>query len=716
MKRFLTRSSRRSDDKENIDDNTNSSGVMMPTKSNQSDNSHDSIRDLRPIFNKNEKTPQYFDMNLNPSISITNSKPMTITSSYKDSLFSSRQSYSTNQSLPNTANSKRQQNYEYGQPLQILNIVEEDISDSGDIVNEKLGQLFQDLSYITSQFNNSLTNLSASVIDSIDCLKSFTNYVNTLNFDTNITTYNNSSLRKIFKIYLNYYDNLLKDDVYIKLKLLLVKHFDEFIKTINKDVIIDPDVILKPINYAIGSNKDHLPNEDKLMNIIDKMITTTQPFKEQNGSFIAPITRGLSPDLNILCLYFGYPNPSEYHYKQAQTLHDLYDDVHILVMKNKIELAATSKFKFPFRVPLDVNSPPISISISTDNSNKISGTLGGYIYPKINLQKQPKLKSYANSKFAISCGHVCLDTSNPSNYPHISAPSTSLISMYKNALVQQYKNTNQNDIESKQAYYKAIEEIGDLFPMKRSKTNKTETELRNLPQVRFGQIIWGERTLINLNLKNEISGLQEKKLSDLAIIKVNKSINCHNFLGDDVPWMEYDPSLIYENLYIRKVLNLKRYIPKHIDENINEIDSNVSEMDEINSYYGVPVFKYGSTTKYTRGYLNGIKLVYWLDGAIHSSEFIVNSLESNSCFASGGDSGSWILTKLQELNNAKGLGVIGMLHSYDGEYKQFGLFTPMNEILNRLKEVTNIEWGVLGCEEEKSKDINDDMIDESILD
>ena len=37
-----------------------------------------------------------------------------------------------------------------------------------------------------------------------------------------------------------------------------------------------------------------------------------------------------------------------------------------------------------------------------------------------------------------------------------------------------------------------------------------------------------------------------------------------------------------------------------------------------------------------------------------------------------------------------------MLHSYDGEFKQFGLFTPMTEILLRLEEVTNIKWELLG--------------------
>lgn len=177
-----------------------------------------------------------------------------------------------------------------------------------------------------------------------------------------------------------------------------------------------------------------------------------------------------------------------------------------------------------------------------------------------------------------------------------------------------------------------------------------------------------------------------------------------NYLGDDVLFNEYDPSLIFENLYVRKVLNLKRYEPKPINEAVKDIDSQVSSFEETENLHGLEVFKYGSTTKYTRGNLNGIKLVYWLDGEMHSLEFIVNSSDMTSVFASGGDSGSWIMSKLQDINpNEQGLGVLGMLHSYDGEFKQFGLFTPMCEILSRLKEVTNIEWGIVGAQDYKGE-------------
>ena len=47
-------------------------------------------------------------------------------------------------------------------------------------------------------------------------------------------------------------------------------------------------------------------------------------------------------------------------------------------------------------------------------------------------------------------------------------------------------------------------------------------------------------------------------------------------------------------------------------------------------------------------------------------------------------------------NSGPSLGVVGMLHSYDGERKEFGLYTPMTTILNCLEEVTHVKWGVVG--------------------
>ena len=850
MKRFLNRSKSDADkDKEApLQD-------ITPLKTNSSRESPDSFNELPPMFETRvveESKENNFNfnndlsLNLNPSILDAdlsllvdrhhNSKsyPMegrsiftnegksvfTKDSAGKSSLFSNRFTLSTKQSTKQSSiNSfKRKESFAYGRTLQIVNISEETQQDTrtpSKLISDKLHTLSNDLQYVSSQLSNELINITTGVVNSIDCFKKFVAFSETLQLDWNFTTFNNSDLRRILKIYLNFYDNLLRDEVYIKLKLLLVKNFNDFSMTLKSNNTQTSLIMSKPQNFPIGVNRNvSLPNEDVLERIMEKMALTSIPIKEQNGSFIAPIARGVSKDLNILCLYFGYPNPNEYHLKLSQTFYDMYEDVHVMVVKNQMDLASlldyrkdllpkekeymkddypshrkdlkflkfhfqhrdksqpqkslpqksqpahnqphhnqayhthtqthraqphhnqshlhhsnshphsnplqppttAQKFKLPFRIPTDISRPPMSLSLSVENSSRTSGTVGGYIYPKVDLKKQPHLEAYANSKFAISCGHVCLDstTNTTTDYPHVSAPLSVFISLYKQALLNEYQKVdNVNDevvvAQSKVAYGAVLKQLEEMFPMKKvkvvdPKTKKEIYEMRNLPRNRFGQIIWGERTLMNIkNDDDDESKRVEKKLSDLAIIKVNKNLTCEeNFLGDDIAFNEFDPALIFDNLYVRAVINLERNSPKPLDLNIDEVDSQLSNDAPIN-YNGMSVFKYGSTTKFTKGNLNGIKLVYWLDGAIHSSEFIVNSVENNSAFAAGGDSGSWILTKLEDIDGRrlKGLGVVGMLHSYDGEFKQFGLFTPMCEILQRLEEVTGISWGVVGAVDEK---------------
>lgn len=799
MRRILNRSGSLSSQKE-----TTPRAEVSPRRSTSTNASLDSIDDLQPMFEERHggssaaEGSSFFtnDPNLNMNPRIIESKPSSLytkDSGYMGkSIFSrSRKTLSTKQSSYNSQDSKQQTLSSFTlQPLQILSLQDElgrgdDGKSPSEIASGKLKQVYDDLAYIMNQFNNSSINLTTAVVNSIECFKNFTAFIEKYALvEWNFTSYNNSSVRKIIKIYLHFYDNLLSDEVYIKLKLLLVKNFNDFAQTLNsKDDShynnaanqYQFQTIVKPRNFAIGNNDGRsLPNENILLRIIEKISTTSISVKEQNGSFIAPIARGINSNLNILCLYFGYPNPSDYHKKLVQSLHGLYDDIHIVLTKNQIELASTdfaplsnpmskltpnpisklaslyskdkvklkgkeisqpilnhpgppqsqaTKFKLPFRIPTDPESPPISLSLSIENSTRTSGTMGGYIYPIIDIKKQPHFESYSNSKFAISCGHVCLDTTTgtttTTEYPHVSAPSSVLISLYKQALSAQYQkvlNSGQDDYfvaELAAAYGSVIKQVEDMFPMKRvkvvdPKTKQEKYEFRNLPVNRFGQIIWGERTLINTSKEGTT---QEKKLSDLAIIKVNKTLKCdQNYLGDDVPFNEFDPALMFDNLYVRAVIDLQRQSPKALDLEIDEVDSQISDKPQ-ESYNGISVFKFGSTTKYTKGNLNGIKLVYWLDGAIHSSEFIVNSIEHNATFAAGGDSGSWVLTKLEDIEpQSKGLGVLGMLHLYDGEFKQFGLFTPMREILERLQEVTGIKWGVVGVAPEKGKDSDDDDV------
>lgn len=722
----------------------------------------DSLRELHPMFDENSKGfTNDTNLNLNPSILGSHSVFTEASTGFPKSVFSSKYSSSTKQSsyFSNASRTKKLVRTDYGQPLQILEVPEdskEDVTGSAtDIIADKLHKLWQDVFFILNQYTTSVLTLSTTVINMINCLKDYVAFVDTLNpyvDGWSFSSYNNEDVRKILRMYLHLYDNLLKDDAYLRLKLLLCKVFDDFnlsLKSHTRNLSnLLQDTLAKPTNFAIGVNDGlELPNQEAIARVISKVANSPLSVKEQNGSFIAPIVRGIAKDMNVLCLYFGYPTLTDHHTRLVSSVRDLFEDVHVLLTKNHIDLASAAtenrppipaqlpsfpmggpqKFKLPFRNPMDPLRIPMSLSLSVETSARVSGTMGGFIFPIIDTEKQPHLKSYANSKFAISCGHVCLDKREDSDeYPYVHSPLSVLISLYKQALTAQYQkfgDSNQNMIQLQVAYGSALAQLDELFPTKEvnlfdSKTKQERVELRNFPKNRFGQIIWGERTLIQAKSTKNGVDLTDKRLSDLAIIKVNKILQCEqNFLGDDIAFNEYDPSLMFDNLYVRKVINLNRHTKEVPLESIAEIDSVVSD-DSKEKLNGLPVFKYGSTTKFTKGNLNGIKLVYWMDGAIHSSEFVVNSQENTTTFAAGGDSGSWILTKLEDVegsSESKGLGVVGMLHSYDGEYRQFGLFTPMTEILDRLEEVTKIKWGVVGVNQKGMEIDLSDSEDESAL-
>lgn len=649
---------------------------------------------------------------------------------------------------------------------------------------------------------------------------------------------------------------------------------------------------------------------------------------DQEGSFIAPVLRGFqNENLSVITFMFGFADLTKEHLDIVKTFSGSVEDLHFMCQRNFIKLANTDldngskdstnvtasgtstreettgtpavgsspnahqansnasihrqnsqnstvpisqqlqqtsntpyetkrvhNFKAPFRTLQDSNIIPISMSIACDNSLTLSGTLGGYLYPKIPENcKNSKLLKYANSVFGTTCGHVVLNekTIDQNEYPHVSIPSQVLINLYKRALLGERGKYRQSS-EEFNAYDNVIRQIDTVYPVANvpiiiNQNGNMQKKLirRNLPSERFGQIIWGER-IINKDTGN---------LSDIAIIKISAQSNKKylNYLGEDVNFNEYDPSLMFSNLHIKETVDLERM------DNRKR-----SNLNGCIGCAGLEVFKYGSTTKYTRGNINGIKLIYWSDGSLKSSEFIikasssymdaanVNASKKNSSdtksklrdnrgktdgsnarsstdsgraatgnsnggsntsnpntesgFASGGDSGSWILTKISDLDkfenpppgyeekkhtegpfdiNEKlnslnlndeslyedmapssevgatqnthntanigigtntaytathssgflgsileqfqemygfkaaqqqheqnkdpktGLGVIGMLHSYDGEFKQFGLFTPMTTVLDRLSTVTGVEWGVVGCEGKEKPDVPD---------
>lgn len=505
-----------------------------------------------------------------------------------------------------------------------------------------------------------------------------------------ISMHSEPALLTIIKVVLHFVDNLLNTNpLHRQRRLMLLKLYTLGVRLKLLPVDTVSSVHL-PRNYAVGSIPE-LPCQQQVIDILDLAAShASENTVDQEGSFIAPVLRGFAPEFSVMSLIFGYPNPRIEHHQEMSTLCELRTDVHMLCQKNYIRACGGGSFKAPFRVPTDPRAPPISMSLSKQNGATVSGTLGGYIFPKVEAN-DPQLAEYSKSTFAITCAHVCIDKSGASGTP-INVPSTFLATLYRNALSRERDRFPPDTIEHK-TYGSAVNEMN-------------ETYLSGvLPE--FGEVVWGERTVI------------DKNLSDVAIIKCNDNLKCKNFLGDDISFAEYDPALMFGNLYVKKVVN--KPTP------------------------GMRVFKYGSTTKYTTGLLNGPRIIYWSDGRLQSSEFVVSS--NSPAFASGGDSGAWILQKngdeddyndesrtLTTMNtdretsatrgesvgggsdngganpddgqdntttsshsrNGPSLGVVGMLHSYDGERKEFGLYTPMTQILDRLEKVTHVKWGVVG--------------------
>lgn len=499
-----------------------------------------------------------------------------------------------------------------------------------DIIERELGLLNENLLGLIDQLNQSVINISKASILFIELLDDKIPYQ--LPSTININIQNNKNIRSIIKIALQFYDNYLRFEVYQNSKNLLIKSLKEFLIRLNFKFHYD---INQPTpfmgNFAINLNSEDVPNTEKIERIIDIISNSNSSIiSDQQGSFIAPIMRGLTKNSSVLSIMFGFPDPQSEHYEIINALFQTFPDVHFFVKKDFIKTCAAgsnkTKFTPPFKLP-NRKKPEISISISAENGIKTSGTLGGFIEPKFTSTTDQSLLKYKGSKFAITCAHVLL--SENQDYPNVSVPSSVLLNAYRSALRDERDKYSIDSMEW--GSYNEELKKSEMYDMT------------------LGQVVWGERVL----LKN--------KISDIAIVKINQGIKCENFLGDDMDF--FNTSLKFKNLYIKKKI-FKNQFSKHSK-----------------------VFKIGANTKYTTGEINGIKLIYWLDGSLQTSEFIISSPEPN--FANGGDSGALILNNL---NNETGLGVLGMLHSYDGELKQFGLFTPVEDILERLHQVTGIEW------------------------
>ncbi|KAH3901114.1 related to SPS-sensor serine protease component SSY5 [Saccharomycodes ludwigii] len=554
-------------------------------------------------------------------------------------------------------------------------------------VENELRILNENLVSVIDDVHQNVTNISKAVIQAIEFLKKFLPNTNSIPFK--VTIAKNSSVRSIIKVVLHFVDNLLSSDVYNNSRAILIRKFTEFLMKININYTdnnsdnedgfsdeLDPDEVeyedqlLLPCmkNFCIDHNCNW-PNKEKISKIIDE-IAKSDPssISDQDGAFIAPVLRGLNRKSTILTVMFGLPNLQQEHFEMIKGLYSLFPDVHFYCVKDYIKPCSAiggdmaqrptsifpqpsstnmdppispqpvQYFRPPYRVPTDPYSPPIALSLSTFDSTKITGTLGGYLFPQID-PTDTKFATFADSTFAITCAHVVLAENQ--DYPYISVPSKVLQSSYKKTLMEEALRYAKDSLERR-----SFEE----------EAQRVESVLQEQAKNKFGQVVWGERSIV------------ENKLSDFAIIKLNSKFQGNNYLGDDLNNLP-DATLRFKNLeVIEKIMRLQS---------------------------GMKVFKIGSTTNYTSGRINGSKLVFWANGKIQSSEFVIAST-SNPLFATGGDSGAWILSKLGK--NKLGLGVVGMLHSYDGEQKQFGLFSSICDILDRLHTITGVLWDIAPLE------------------
>ncbi|KAG7883920.1 hypothetical protein KL938_002505 [Ogataea parapolymorpha] len=584
-------------------------------------------------------------------------------------------------------------------PTQVL---EKDIDLLEGALEKQLRTLAQTVSNTLMRVSQSVLNLTKASIEISESIKQTTTAIAKLDYLAFLPPYHFSTasspgLAQLIKNVLFLVDNLLVIEVYDNSKALVLKNLHDLLvqlKTVQKppQELENYVALMAPQNFPVGSSSRPLESEQKIGRMMQLLVKKSKDnlLSDQDGSFIAPVLRGfVNENLSVVTFVFGFPTLTNEHTEIIRYFCASSADLHFVAQKNEIKPAA-STFHAPFRtLDPDAGYVPISMPIACNSSLKLSGTLAGYLYPKISKNNEDtRLQKYANSLFGLTCAHVILnETINAGeNYPYVSVPSPVLINLYKNALANERLKYEPHS-EEYQAYDAAIRQLDETYPVSEVRVKKKLVK-RNLPPQSFGQLIWGERLVV------------EDKLSDIAIVKISDhSKKFINFLGEDLELNKHDPSLMFSNLSVKETVDL-------------ESSKDFSTL----KHAGLDVFKVGATTGYTDGRLNGQKMIYWSDGTLRTSEFVIAG--SKKQFAAGGDSGAFILTKLSNLRASAagrrsmfttilgnlmsagpetGLGVIGMLHSYDGENKEFGLLTPIHDILDRLHAVTGVRWGVVGC-------------------
>lgn len=440
---------------------------------------------------------------------------------------------------------------------------------------------------------------------------------------------------RVLRLVLHFSDNLLFGEEGAPARTHLLTAFQNFGEALGLLPNYTGSSSPRPRNWALPSDAEGITVAQALL---DGIRRRAGGLSEHEGAFIAPVLRGLGENCAVTTLMLGISGGIERHMSAVTAIQGVCPNIHVFCVNDSIVPASfhaanpsasafNSHILPPLRIPRDPLQPPISLSLSVDSSQKISGTLGGYLYPIIPADNH-LFHANKDDTFALTCGHVCPGE----GARNAIVPSAVLMSLFCRKLAEESAKHAPRSVE-RATYQNALDQAQSI-------------KLENL-----GRIVWAERTLVG------------DEISDIAIIRCNSQFKCRNFVGDDINLTQYDPALMFKNLHVRSTA--------------------------VKVEPGRHVFKYGSTTKYTQGTISAMRMIYWSSGKLYTSEFAVAG--EFPFFAAGGDSGAWILSK-----GLYGLEVIGMLHSHDGDRKELGLFTPISSILRRLKQITSVEWGVVG--------------------
>lgn len=375
------------------------------------------------------------------------------------------------------------------------------------ILDDNLAGLMDDI-------HQNVTNISKAAIQAVEFFKEFLPDSTSMKIPYRISMSKNGSLRRIAKVVLHFVDNLLVSDVFNNSRAIIIKRFITFLKRLNISSAEDSlefHTLQYARNFCIGADCE-LPNKNKLSLIIDKIsVADSSRISDQDGAFIAPVLRGMNKASAVLTVMFGLPDPQQEHFDMIKALYSLFPDVHFYCVKNYIkpcaevaplptlkprpmEISTTTQFHPPYRLSPDATAPPISMSLSSHENKKVTGTLGGYIYPQID-DKNPGLSQFSGSTFAITCAHVALAESQ--DYPYVSVPSTVLQHEYKKAVIEESQKYA-SDTAERAAFDEELIRI--------------DQNLQWQEENKFGQVVWGERSIVN------------SKLSDFAIIKTNPKL------------------------------------------------------------------------------------------------------------------------------------------------------------------------------------------------